>query len=668
MNIKSHWDLQLRDLPFIESPFFARIIATKLVNDPVSNVPQDPSGRQMGVEQLKKALERGQLFLISDRLPSLPVVVWKPDSAHPNGGLWHLVGGIDGGLSRDVEALNQWEVTPDTICLSGPGCLGQLGAFGLNDTLNERRAKKRNLATQNAQRHLSLPLGASVAVAPIAAAAPTNRAVPGNNIRKTVHLEVGIFTDGTLNNAGNIDVFRQRVEDECLTPHQNGEIDDAECEHRLSLLLGDSYANGTSNIAKLRDLYTETRDETETEINIRRRVYVPGAGSKTGERDSLEGMMTGLGETGVIAQVGRAFSEVAFRASEVANDNIVDVLIIDLFGFSRGAAAARHAANDIASGPNGKLAQAFSANGIPWPEQVTIRFLGLFDTVAGIVNIRNGDFTPSNNRNSPINLYLSPSTVANAVQFTAIDECRENFALNSLYHPDGTLPDNFREIALPGVHSDIGGGYHDSHTERLLLHPRLSIKGSAAAWPEQTMQWDNLATLKVAVETEGWIGPKSLPLPQGEPASLSVHKSVRELPEPYSRVDLELILLRQVRGELSQVYLHCMHSLAKQAGVPFGKMDPTDSATAIPTELDSIQGVLWEQIWHGSNQPKLPTSQNNLLKQRYIHHSDHYNPHEFIMFDTIVRSDTPFATATFLSPFRPTQNRKRIVYGNKPDV
>ncbi|WP_139173061.1 DUF2235 domain-containing protein, partial [Marinobacter sp. AC-23] len=298
----------------------------------------------------------------------------------------------------------------------------------------------------------------------------------------------------------------------------------------------------------------------------------------------------------------------------------------------------------------------------------TIRFLGLFDTVAGIINIQNGDFTPSNNRNSPVNLYLDPSTITSAVQFTAIDECRENFALNSICHPDGTLPNNFREIALPGVHSDIGGGYHDSQTERLLLHPTLNINGSATTWPEQTPQWDNLSELKAKADVEGWIGPQSIPLPGGEPASLKIHKNVREHPVPDGQVELNLILHRQVDGELSQVYLHCMYGLAKQAGVPLDDIHVIRDAAAIPKELELTYRIIQEQIWHGSNHPRLPINQNALLKQRYIHHSDHYNLDEFLMLDTIVRSQIPFSTATFLSPFRPTPNRERIVYGNKLDV
>ena len=50
------------------------------------------------------------------------------------------------------------------------------------------------------------------------------------------------------------------------------------------------------------------------------------------------------------------------------------------------AAAARHAAHEINQGEKGLLAQLFAENGILWPETVEIRFVGLFDSVAAIVN------------------------------------------------------------------------------------------------------------------------------------------------------------------------------------------------------------------------------------------------------------------------------------------
>ncbi|HCS26462.1 MULTISPECIES: DUF2235 domain-containing protein [Marinobacter] len=673
MKVKSRLELELRDLPYIESPFFAASYAAELIDHPVSDVPRNRSGKEMSVKALERELRDGHLFLIGGK-PLSPIVVWETDSDHPNGGFWRLKRDGGGpGLRNQIESLNKWEVTPEIISHVGAGGVGHMNVCGFDCTMTNRRADERYLAKQEADRRSTLPLGTAALVAPLVPAAslaqtPENGQAKKEEQRKPVHLEVGIFTDGTLNNAGNIEIYRQQVEETCLVPHSNGEIDDAECERRLALLLGGSYANEISNVAKLRDLYPEVENEAETMINQSFSVYAPGAGSKTGAPDSLEGMTTGLGETGVTEQVKNGFTEVAERIAILVNERPIAKLTVDLFGFSRGGAAARHAANEIAKGSDGELGQSLAAMGIQWPERVTIRFVGLFDTVAGIVNITGGDLSPSNARNTPVNLYLDPATVSTAVQFTAVDECRENFALNSLCNPDGSLPRNFREIMVPGAHSDIGGGYHDSQTEELMLSPKLTIGGSATAWPEQTPQWDNLATLKGVTEAEGWIGTRSLPLTTGEPASLGIHKTVREHPVPDGEVGLDLKLHRQVRGELSRVYLHCMYHLAKRAGVPLKDIRTAKNAAEVPKELDLAYRILWEHISLGKNLPELPPLQKELVKQRYVHHSDHYNLLEFLIGDTIVSSELPFSNARFLSPFRPAPERKRIVYNNQPET
>lgn len=70
-------------------------------------------------------------------------------------------------------------------------------------------------------------------------------------------------------------------------------------------------------------------------INQSFSVYAPGAGSKTGAPDSLEGMTTGLGETGVTEQVKNGFTEVAERIAILVNERPIAKLTVDLFGFSR---------------------------------------------------------------------------------------------------------------------------------------------------------------------------------------------------------------------------------------------------------------------------------------------------------------------------------------------
>lgn len=128
--------------------------------------------------------------------------------------------------------------------------------------------------------------------------------------------------------------------------------------------------------------------------------------------------------------------------------------ILDVFGFSRGAAQARVFCSWIERLTiDGKLA------GVP----LTIRFLGIFDTVASagvmesvgstIVNSTRGHSGWARARY----LRISPK-IKNCVHLVAMHEIRKNFPLDEV-SVAGVVPPNCREFAYPGSHSDVGGGY-----------------------------------------------------------------------------------------------------------------------------------------------------------------------------------------------------------------
>lgn len=120
---------------------------------------------------------------------------------------------------------------------------------------------------------------------------------------------------------------------------------------------------------------------------------------------------------------------------------------IDLLGYSRGAALARHFANQIADQVrNGRFWTRDALLGVV-TACVDLRFMGLFDTVAqfGILGSGNAayDFTVSD----------AWHWVAHAV---ALHELRWLFPLVSL---EGSPGGNFVEAPFVGAHGDIGGGY-----------------------------------------------------------------------------------------------------------------------------------------------------------------------------------------------------------------
>lgn len=157
--------------------------------------------------------------------------------------------------------------------------------------------------------------------------------------------------------------------------------------------------------------------------------------------DVFEGVITKTDE----AIKGITQELLAFMKRNDTHDFCIAKVMFDVFGFSRGAAAARHFANRVMD-QDPAIAGAISAglkgdfyDGKPSGE---VRFLGLFDTVAAIGGI--GNFFDINGRSSlRVRLELPPSVAQKVFQITALNEYRYNFSLNSI---QGMWP----ELALPG--------------------------------------------------------------------------------------------------------------------------------------------------------------------------------------------------------------------------
>ncbi len=311
--------------------------------------------------------------------------------------------------------------------------------------------------------------------------------------------------------------------------------------------------------------------------------------------------------------------------------------------------------------------------GIGWPERVVIRFVGLFDTVSAVINPAALDLSPSNDRNDPVNVYLDPSSVKHAVHLVAADEYRENFALNSLRSANGDIPKNFREIVLPGAHSDVGGGYPDSLREDLIISTYRKVDDDRTDRPDQTMQWDNLEELLGIKISEGWIGDFSLPVRSSEyhdpspeelgpfgDASLGIYKIKSEHPAPRGRMELALRMVRNIRGEYSRVALHLMRTLAAQMGVPFQHLDFDSAVGRLPNDLIAISQEMTEKVVAGEDKIQLRADQENLIRQRYTHHSANYDPLKFVLKDALIQ----LRLGRNFSPNVPVSSGERIIHRN----
>ena len=172
-----------------------------------------------------------------------------------------------------------------------------------------------------------------------------------NNDPKKIKLRIGVFFDGTGNNKYNSDsVYYKQTQPlvESAIPkvrYKNFEVE-----------RGSSYWNSYSNIALLHDLYEEKTDfdKAKEYQNLQLKVYIQGIGTLRDKKDDKWGTAFGEGERGVIARVDEAFKmitdgiETALKKNKTAKNKMeIYSIQFDVFGFSRGAAAARHFCNEV---------------------------------------------------------------------------------------------------------------------------------------------------------------------------------------------------------------------------------------------------------------------------------------------------------------------------------
>lgn len=429
-------------------------------------------------------------------------------------------------------------------------------------------------------------------------------------------LRIGVFFDGTGNNASNVfDGIR------CGAHHP---VRAEDLEGSCKPYMADSersYGNDLSNVAKLFGLYTSSLKLVghDKHKNAYGKLYLEGIGTQVAEKDSLLGSGAGRGGTGVEERVGQAFQKILGVMNDLYQehpDAELRFITFDIFGFSRGAAAARHFANHVAKGSNGFLGESlrrtklkFSHSFVPNSSCIDMGFVGLFDTVASIVGWDNlGNLS---SRHIPrLELYLNPNAIQNVVQLTARDEKRFNFALSEVG------PDHL-EINLPGVHSDIGGGYLPQSQETLMLTPMQTLDVPIDQNILETSIYRDAVEAKASWVAEGW--PEDmLHIVTPEAERLPYDNQDWMTPES-KRVYAGLQIRRHVRGELSRVYLRVMHTQATAKKVPFLDLDPSDSDFALPSELQPLCDKFIAGDYSTS------PAEDTLLRRRYIHTSAHWN-------------------------------------------
>nr|WP_314493136.1 DUF2235 domain-containing protein [uncultured Chryseobacterium sp.] len=392
-----------------------------------------------------------------------------------------------------------------------------------------------------------------------------------------VKLRIGVFFDGTGNNKFNSDdiYYNSKYNPNYKPkpynhPLQEDKVPEIKGFKSFIIESGSSYWNSYSNVALLFDLY-EVNQTDKTEKNpfyhIQQKYYIEGIGTLQHKEDTTimgyVGSGMGEGERGVIRRVEEACQKIAdgidTALKNIQNkktDKPLEIISIqfDVFGFSRGAAAARHFCNEVLNTrreeikdrfgkrnnrtvrqnntknvkvstfkaeliqskadatkkekdnleilrqyavlpastifTGGILGKKLKQKKIKFPKhQVSIEFLGIFDTVISQMLERKGIIDKARNPITAIktatiypfsglltnkvalikkvNPNLSNPNIKRVLHLKAQTEWRDNFPVTPVGEFHGICS---REISVLGAHSDIGGAYWQTEKEIHTLH------------------------------------------------------------------------------------------------------------------------------------------------------------------------------------------------------
>lgn len=193
-----------------------------------------------------------------------------------------------------------------------------------------------------------------------------------------------------------------------------------------------------TNVVRFKELYSGPQVE-----------YIEGVGTRLGALGRIFGGAFGIGGRSRVEEMYDELCE-----NWVENDDKV----IDIVGFSRGAALAVHFTNKIAE-EGVRLADGSTV-------QAKIRFLGLWDIV-GSFGLAVDTLIDFQGINVGWNIDHVPDNVENCFHAMALDERRETFGVTRL--DKDNQRDHVTEVWFRGVHGDVGGGNENTVRSNIAL-------------------------------------------------------------------------------------------------------------------------------------------------------------------------------------------------------
>lgn len=399
---------------------------------------------------------------------------------------------------------------------------------------------------------------------------------PADTMSNRLELTLNLFFDGTANNRNNTEAREKNA-----TAYQ-----------KKSNKKDDSYKNDYTNIAR-------AYDATSVNNPTQKSVYIEGVGTTDLESDDILpmgiGQSAGFWNTGIKDKVKRACELGAIKIQKAADGKPIDKLIINVYGFSRGAATARHFLDITNTSYTVKVSKegCFFLPGdmkpFKYPEnikdktkprypesfeiklgyfgrclinnsvfeigEIFFNFVGLYDTVSAHGFSHNNDVK---------DLGLDAIKKAKMVfQLSADDEYRENFDLTNI----DSAGLKGLELTLPGVHSDIGGSYITGDTERSAVFKETYFLGTGDEYFNFTPTTKKIDAFKELLVSEGWYKNHELNIEYNEEDRIAYLVGTRVLENVYDKIALNKMI--QVSKQFKVSYDETLEKQKTNISDPF---------------------------------------------------------------------------------------------------
>lgn len=394
-----------------------------------------------------------------------------------------------------------------------------------------------------------------------------------------------MFFDGTMNNMTNT---TERKNKSSVYYNKSNKEDD-------------SYTNFYSNVALL---FMNNDVKNEEDII---KIYTEGIGTADKKQDqAFPGGAMGTGIAiymrGIRDKVQRGIDQMKEKANEkyFSKGKTIDSVTINVFGFSRGAAAARFfLSQEVLIQFGLKLKD---------KNKIKFNFIGLFDTVASYGVLHLNDVIELQ-----LNLKGKPQKV---VQLAAADEYRSNFKLTDI--TSSIKAGVGYQLTMPGVHSDIGGGYSETTDEKRYLGEQM-VHGK-----DDSFAMKEFEKIKKQYIKEGWYKENEFIIEKDLKTNFSKLGNLT-----YSTLYTLYGFRKGIRNTYQFIPLNIMLTLSeKHANIKYDKfyIETPNEKYNVNKELSTIKKQLYNYAISndGINSLAVTLSHDQLMwvRNRYLHRSN----------------------------------------------